>query len=454
MNLTGLEFRGLVVGPCLLSIVAACGPATVEEGVQVRTEDSPALTEEDPAPSAPRKGLWHPYRPDRSLEGLSAEQRAEIAALEAIGYADGKHTLEVPRGVTRHDPERTVSGVNLLNSAHVAGARLIDMQGRCLHTWSHSFRDAWPDYPGSHVHKSFWRRTHLFDNGDLLCIFEGMGIIKIDKDSKLIWASPVQAHHDLQPMPDGTLWVLTREAHMLPRIHERRPSLEDFLSLLDSEGRELRRISVLEALEKSEYFDLWDGKLRRAGDLFHTNSLEILTGSIAHVNSAFAAGNFLISLRTLDLVAVLDPEEECIVWATQGTFKKQHDPAVLANGHLLLFDNNPDLQASSVLELDVGTGEEYWRYEGRESEPFFSSACGLAQRLPGGNTLITETDYGRAFEVTPEGDIVWEYYNPFSAGENDEFIATMMEMWRLPADMDLEWVTAQDKETGESPSKR
>jgi len=435
-------------------MVAACGPATVEEGGEARSEDIPAPTKEDPAPSAPRKGLWHPYRPDRSLEGLSAEQRAEITALEAIGYADGKHTLDVPRGVTRHDPQRTASGVNLLNSAHVAGAQLIDMQGNCLHTWSHSFRDVWPDYPGSHVFKSFWRRTHLFDNGDLLCIFEGMGIIKIDKDSKLIWSSPVQAHHDLQPMPDGTLWVLTREAHMLPRIHERRPSLEDFVSLLDSEGREVRRISVLEALEKSEYLDLWDGKVRRAGDLFHTNSLEILTGSIAHLHSAFAAGNFLISLRTLDLVAVLDPEEERIVWATQGTFKQQHDPTVLANGHLLLFDNNPDLQASRVLELDLGTGQEHWRYEGQESEPFFSSACGLAQRLPGGNTLITESDYGRAFEVTPEGEMVWEYYSPFSAGENDEFIATMMEMWRLPADMNLDWLTAPAKQKRNQASKR
>jgi hypothetical protein len=104
--------------------------------------------------------------------------------------------------------------------------------------------------------------------------------------------------------------------------------------------------------------------------------------------------------------------------------------------------------------LDLGTGQEHWRYEGRESEPFFSSACGLAQRLPGGNTLITESDYGRAFEVTPEGEMVWEYYSPFSAGENDEFIATMMEMWRLPADMNLDWLTAPAKQKRNQASKR
>src|SRR5258706_14516162 len=38
---------------------------------------------------------------------------------------------------------------------------------------------------------------------------------------------------------------------------------------------------------------------------------------------------------------------------------------------------------------------------------------GNAQRLPNGNTLITESSFGRFFEVTKEGEIVWEYVNPF-----------------------------------------
>ena len=38
---------------------------------------------------------------------------------------------------------------------------------------------------------------------------------------------------------------------------------------------------------------------------------------------------------------------------------------------------------------------------------------GSAQRLPNGNTLIAESSFGRFFEVTTEGEIVWEYVNPF-----------------------------------------
>jgi hypothetical protein len=36
-----------------------------------------------------------------------------------------------------------------------------------------------------------------------------------------------------------------------------------------------------------------------------------------------------------------------------------------------------------------------------------------AQRLLNGNTLITESSFGRFFEVTREGAIVWEYVTPF-----------------------------------------
>ena len=38
---------------------------------------------------------------------------------------------------------------------------------------------------------------------------------------------------------------------------------------------------------------------------------------------------------------------------------------------------------------------------------------GNAQRLPHGNTLVCESSFGRFFEVTPAGAIVWEYVNPF-----------------------------------------
>ena len=89
--------------------------------------------------------------------------------------------------------------------------------------------------------------------------------------------------------------------------------------------------------------------------------------------------------------------------------------------------------ASRVLELDPLTLEPVLEYSGSPEEPFFSSLMGTVQRLPGGNTLITESDFGRAFEVDAAGRIVWEFDSPHTAGENDEFVAVIPEFTFIPA---------------------
>jgi len=54
-----------------------------------------------------------------------------------------------------------------------------------------------------------------------------------------------------------------------------------------------------------------------------------------------------------------------------------------------------------------------WEYEDRTHTKFHSCICSGAQRLPNGNTFICEATKGRLFEVTPDKEIVWEFFNPF-----------------------------------------
>ena len=68
--------------------------------------------------------------------------------------------------------------------------------------------------------------------------------------------------------------------------------------------------------------------------------------------------------------------------------------------------------SSRVLEINPVTLELVWSYTGPR---FFSSNISGAQRLANGNTLITEGPSGRLFEVTKEGQIVWEYIYPVLA---------------------------------------
>jgi hypothetical protein len=81
---------------------------------------------------------------------------------------------------------------------------------------------------------------------------------------------------------------------------------------------------------------------------------------------------------------------------------------VLENGNILVFDNGT--QQSRVIELEPQSQQIVWKYE--KGDGFFSRWGGGVQRLSNGNTLITNTNSGRAFEITPEGQTVWEFANP------------------------------------------
>jgi hypothetical protein len=385
-------------------------------------------------------GRWHPVHDG----ALSEEQVEEMERLRSLGYLAGSTHAPDVWGVTVHDETRAWDGLNFYTSGHTAGAILMDMSGNVLHEWSHSFMDAWRAGPGGELPKSskgsgFWRRAHLFENGDVLAIFDGHAMIKVDRDSRLIWARFGGFHHDLEVMDDGRIYTLLREPRIVPRIHPERPILEEFVVVLDAEGNELKRVSQLEAIESAGRHDLLEG-MKEAGDIFHTNTVEVLDGRLADRHRAFREGNVLICIRELDNIAIIDMDRELVVWGLEGPWLKQHQPTVLDNGNMLIFDNGGSRAASRVLEFDPITREIVWAYTGDADNPFYSPQCGSNQRLPNGNTLLSETDRGRAIEVTREDEIVWEFINPAQAGEDAQFIASLFEVIRVPRDYVAGWL--------------
>ena len=227
----------------------------------------------------------------------------------------------------------------------------MDMSGKVLHRWRYPYKRVWPDAVKDFERfgSKWWRRVHLYDNGDLLAIFGGLGIIKLDKSSNLIWARKNNAHHDLQVMANGDIYVLTREPKVVPWVHEVEPTLEDFLSVLDPDGKEKRRVSILEAFRKSPYKDYVFQGVRKTGDVSHTNTVHVLDGSLADRIPAFRKGNVLTSMNALGVLAVLDPDRGEIVWALKSPPWGQHDPQILDNGNLLVFDNRRDTRESRPL---------------------------------------------------------------------------------------------------------
>jgi hypothetical protein len=139
------------------------------------------------------------------------------------------------------------------------------------------------------------------------------------------------------------------------------------------------------------------------------------------INSVYPLkdGNILASLRSVSTVVVISRETGEVLWHLDSTvLAQQHCASELDNGNILIFDNgtfrhNQSATYSRVLEVDRTTKQIVWEYRDKSFPmAFFSPFMGGAQRLPNGNTLITEAMFGRVFEVTPQGKIAWEYVNP------------------------------------------
>ena len=369
--------------------------------------------------------------------GASVDDEA-AAGLQALPYLQAYRRAEDRPLISHYDPTAVAPGLNLYVSGHAAEALLIDMQGRIVHRWRYPLGRAWPELaekPGF-ARIDYWRHVHLFDDGRLLAIFDDVGLVALDARSHLLWTYRGRTHHDLYVDAEGNVHVLERITRPLPRMHPTRPVIEDFVTTLDSRGQLLRRDSVLEAVERSPFAGLLDRLQRRSKDIFHTNALEPLDGRYAGRNPAFRRGNVLISLRELHAVAVLDPKRNSLVWALTDGWRRQHSPSLVGSGNLLLFDNEgAGLGISRVLEVGTASGRTLWQYGGASTEALSSKTLGYVQRLANGNTLITDSHRGRAVEVTPQGRVVWDFYNPHRVGERDELVATLFEMERVPADL-------------------
>jgi arylsulfotransferase ASST len=389
----------------------------------------------DATPAPARADQERPPSLDTARSSGELDERLE--ALLSLGYAAGYTPKRERTGVILHEAASASAGYNLLVSGHAPAAYLMDMSGRVVHRWEKAFGEVWPERslkPAQARRTLFWKRVHLFPDGALIGMFEGLGLVKLDRNAKVLWRFSGPVHHDLEIDGEGNIFVLLRRARRVLRISRDEPILEDSLAILDSDGRQQDEISILEAFERSGYASLVKGA--GGGDILHTNTVTLLDGRHESRAAAFGKGNLLMAVRNLDVVCILDPSNRQIVWAMTGMWVRPHEPVLLGNGHMLIFDNEGwarrGRKLSRVFEFDPLSQEVKWSYTGPPD--FHSAICGLAQRLPNGNTLITVSTEGRVLEVTPEGQNVWEFLNPHATiVEGEERVATIFDMVRLPA---------------------
>jgi hypothetical protein len=397
-----------------------------------------------------------------------------LRALPYAAWAPTEAATRGMSGVIRHLRGRASPGLNLYALPTRGEAQLFDMDGRLVHAWASSVGQPDPSL-GLLSFFGGWQHVALGPAEELYAIVSRSSLLKLDAASRILWERRLAVHHDLWVTPDGDVFVPTDELRVVERPGRRRLVIDNVVVRLSQDGAVRGRWSVLEVLRREPAFakrfdslldgayaaldaglrDLLEARRRDGGeeaehahrllahprlvdveralagqippgpdaellsllrevpgsppDLLHTNAVLVLDRDVRGLGRQ---GDFLVSVRNLDLLAVVDPEAGRLRWSWgPGQLERQHQPSVLANGHLLVFDNRPRRGRSRVLELAPDSGEIVWSYEGTGAG-FFSEGMGGCQGLANGNVLVVESAAGRAFEVTRSGEVVWEFLAP------------------------------------------
>ncbi len=366
-----------------------------------------------------------------------------------------RSVLDWPTGVTVYHPDRCYNGYTLvhgrgpwdpvrgISAEQVDRWHLIDMEGQVVHEF--------------YGNPATQRGSQLFErvaNGHY--ISNGNSIIEQDWDGNIVWslssdfrvdARPTGFHHDIQKTSEHTYLAMVADRVDAPQV-SRVTLKDDHIMEITSEGEIVWEWWGHHHLEefgfsdraKQIIFETGGGQQPgQVGDWLHLNTLHTLPDNPLYDqgDTRFKPGNILSCSRNGNQIFIIEKSTGNIVWKwgyldqmetmwLNGTERQNqylvgpHDPKMLHNGNILIYDNGggtgyPPINRfyTRLVEINPVSGEVVWEYAaGPQASKFLSIVTGGVQRLPNGNTLSLDTDKGRIFEVTWEGEIVWEYINP------------------------------------------
>jgi len=343
-------------------------------------------------------------------------------------------------GLRGHDPERAFAGFTLFSPLPTTNRTvyLIDMQGTVVHTWT------MPYPPGQSGYLT--DRGTLFFNGQIpntthvgRAPYKGGAALEMDWQGRILWEVKHPDHnHDGIRLRNGNVLLICQKPlpdEIVPRVRGGRPGTEydggrmdaPYLVEMTIEGR------VVWQWHSWDHLDSAERPITAVQD-----DRDVWT--VANGVSEMPDGNLLLSFRDISTVVMINRANGAVYWNLGAPpLAGQHAPYLLGNGNVLLFDNGPhrldhSFPFSRVLEIDPATKKIVWKYQEARVADFFSPRLSNAQRLPNGNTLINEGWFGRFFEVTHDGSVVWEYVNPYFGAREHFQVNAVQRAYRYSAE--------------------
>jgi len=388
------------------------------------------------------------------------------------------------RGVVHYDKDLTCTGLNLFNPRDLSTAQLMTLEEKILHLWSsnekgqayHLFKKLYPYAVPGWI--GGWNHIALAPNGDLIAIGSHHMLLRLDWNSKVKWKLNIAAHHDVFITDSGEVVTIVDKLRTKKIEGKDIFFLDNLIVVLTEEGELIRTLSLFDALMSDdkmavrlnlilktipqrlklkqkqledelsqaagtpdyksyqEKYDLFTRALKREkgedrnldniilhntpADVFHSNSVQLTPNN---VEGLWDRGDFLISILKLNSVAVISSNGKELLWIWGNrTLELQHHASQLEDNTILIFDNGKKRGYSRIIKVDPINEKIVWSYQADPPKNFFSASRGGVQQLPNGNILITETNKGHAFEITPEGKIVWDYYEKQIEKKDNEIL--------------------------------
>ena len=374
-----------------------------------------------------------------AVKGWSELRQEQAEELPWFYIRTSKKPDEVIKNISQTQPG--LSLVTEMGSDHNIVAKIIDLDGKTVHRWDIDWFKMWPDAqhlpesivpkskPGTNIHGAV-----IMTNGDLVFNFESKGLVRLDRNNKVVWRLPYLTHHSVHQHDDGNLWVSgtryqTQKVARLP--HLKPPFYEETILEISPEGKILREWYVADILRQNGYTGLLymgslnnentsiqgDNRLLGNTDILHLNDIETFPTQMKP--GFFQPGDVMVSLRNINTVFVFNLESEAIKFISIGQFVRQHDPDFIDGDTISVFDNNnasePE-QKSKIVIISAKDNRHEVFFEGSQDNKFYTRVMGKHQWQPNGNLLITESISGRGLEIDPQGKIVWEYLNYVEPG--------------------------------------
>ena len=393
--------------------------------------------------------------------------RAGLVLGAAAGVLAFAYPSVFPTGVTRYDPVKAYNTFVLYAplADGLGQSYLIDMNGNEVHQWAQG------GFPPLFLDPGVTRGQRGRILVQLSALPPGSGeapgqaanfrnktIAELDWNGKVVWqwgseapGGAARQHHDIHRLANGNTVMLSNVLHAVPGFTLPRLT-DDAIYEVDPAGKVVWRWLASEHLDELGFTpeELKLVKATRNPDYLHLNDMTPLGPNkwFNQGDQRFDPENILIGSRNANFVLIIDKKTGHVVWRLGPDYPArpagrqklprpvdqlvgQHDPHLIApglpgEGDLLLFDNQGEAgyppapmqtnPGSRVLEIDPVKKQIVWAYTGLDSDrpawTFHSSFISNAERLPNGNTFIDEGMNGRFFQVTPSGEIVWEYVNP------------------------------------------